>query len=340
MGRVVVGHSNQADTVSIGVTLVTPTTTRRGLYVGATRGRDQNQLLVVTDTDDIAEARDVLEGVLASDRADTPAVAQRRDLGAAAHNPLADASTANAVCRRRWVIPDWFAALQHDTRTRLANAVRSEATDALARLELEDRLIAATNALRSADDRYAPYRDAVEGTSEHVDRARRARSEAQHQLRSVGLGRRKQARHQLQLAEHQVDAAEARLKNLTDIAAPFRVERTRAAEDARRARSALSNHDLFARLNDHAGHATVLRDRAAALDTWARWADGLDVEPAELATTVHTLTADWRLDPDGHYRRLADAIQRWARSTGQRLDPPLRGPEVIAPSRGGLSLGR
>jgi hypothetical protein len=240
----------------------------------------------------------------------------------------------------RWAIPDWFAALQHDTRTRLASAVRSEATDVLARLELEDRLIAATNTLRSADDRYAPDRDAVEGAGEDVDRARRARSEAQRQVGSAGLRRRKQARHQLQLAEHQVDVTEAALKNLTDIAAPFRVERTRAAEDAQRARTALSNHDLFARLNDHAGNATVLRDRATALDTWARWAEGLDVEPAELATTVHTLTADWRLDPDGHYRSLADAIQTWARSTGQRLDPPLRGPEVIAPSRGGTGLGR
>jgi len=246
------------------------------------------------------------------------------------------------MCWPRWVIPDWFDALQHDTRTRLASAVRSEATDALARLELEDRLIAATNALRSADDRYAPHRDAVEGASEHVDRARRARSEAQHQVESAGLRRRKQARHQLQLAEHQVDVAEAALTNLIDIAAPFRVESARAAENAQRARSALSNHDLFTRLNDHSGHATVLRDRAAALDTWARWAEGLDVEPSELATTVHTLTAGWRLDPDGHYRSLADAIQTWARAIGQRLDPPLRGPEVVANSRGGpgLSLGR
>jgi hypothetical protein len=138
-----------------------------------------------------------------------------------------------------------------------------------------------------------------------LDRAGRARSEAQHQVGSAGLRRRKQARHQLQLAEHQVDVAEAALKNVTDIAAPFRDERTWAAEDARRARSALSNHDLFARLKDHAGHATVLRHRAAALDTWARWAEGLDVEPSELATTVHTLTADWRLDHDGHYRSLA-----------------------------------
>ena len=45
-----------------------------------TRGRDTNQLLVVTDTADLAEARDVLDGVLAHDRADIPAVTQRREL--------------------------------------------------------------------------------------------------------------------------------------------------------------------------------------------------------------------------------------------------------------------
>ena len=36
-------------------------TTHRGLYVGATRGRDENRIHVITDTDDLAEARDVLE---------------------------------------------------------------------------------------------------------------------------------------------------------------------------------------------------------------------------------------------------------------------------------------
>ena len=42
--------ATKADTVDVGIDLVTPATTHRGLYVGVTRGRDENLLLVVTDT--------------------------------------------------------------------------------------------------------------------------------------------------------------------------------------------------------------------------------------------------------------------------------------------------
>ena len=62
------------------MSLVSAVTTRRGLYVAATRGRDDNLLCVVTDSDDVAEARDALETILAFDRADIPAVTQRRTL--------------------------------------------------------------------------------------------------------------------------------------------------------------------------------------------------------------------------------------------------------------------
>jgi len=80
LGYAATEHGNQADTVDIGIDLVSPATTHRGLYVGMTRGRDTNQLLVVTDTSDLGDARNVIEGVIAHDRADIPAVTQRREL--------------------------------------------------------------------------------------------------------------------------------------------------------------------------------------------------------------------------------------------------------------------
>lgn len=64
--------------VSLGV--VTPATSHRGLYVAVTRGRQENQLLVVADG--VEHARDVLEQVLTNDRADIPAIVQRRHLAA------------------------------------------------------------------------------------------------------------------------------------------------------------------------------------------------------------------------------------------------------------------
>ncbi len=80
LGYAATEHGNQGDTVTVGIELATVATTQRGLYVGVTRGREDNKILVVTEGHDLAEARDILERILASDRADIPATTQRRRL--------------------------------------------------------------------------------------------------------------------------------------------------------------------------------------------------------------------------------------------------------------------
>jgi hypothetical protein len=80
LGYAATAHGHQWDTVDVGIVLVTAATNHRSLYVGATRGRQENRLLVVTD--ETQEASEVLEQVLTNDRADTPAVAQRRHMAA------------------------------------------------------------------------------------------------------------------------------------------------------------------------------------------------------------------------------------------------------------------
>jgi hypothetical protein len=88
LGYAATAHGHQGDTVDTGVAIVTEATTHRSLYVGATRGRHENWLLVVTDDDtDPAAARDVLERVLTNDRADIPATVQRRNLAHQAPRP-------------------------------------------------------------------------------------------------------------------------------------------------------------------------------------------------------------------------------------------------------------
>jgi hypothetical protein len=72
LGYAATEHGIQADTVDVAIELVSTATTHRGLYVGATRGRDENRIHILTETQDLAEARDVLETVLSSDRADIP----------------------------------------------------------------------------------------------------------------------------------------------------------------------------------------------------------------------------------------------------------------------------
>ena len=115
LGYAATEHGYQSATVDHSVSLTSAATTRRGLYVAATRGRDQNLLCVVTDTTDVAEARDTLETILAFDRADIPAVTQRRNLSL---QQPADAWRQPSAPAGRCAVPEWFeplrAGLRHD----------------------------------------------------------------------------------------------------------------------------------------------------------------------------------------------------------------------------------
>ncbi len=73
-------HGAQGDTADHSITLATNATSGRNLYVGMTRGRTDNTTLVVTETHDLAEAISILDTAITLDRADLPAVAQRRAL--------------------------------------------------------------------------------------------------------------------------------------------------------------------------------------------------------------------------------------------------------------------
>jgi ATP-dependent exoDNAse (exonuclease V) alpha subunit len=72
LGYAATEHGNQGDTTHTAIELVTDTTSRRGLYVGATRGRTENLMLLVTESHDLDEARDTLERVLTNDHVDLP----------------------------------------------------------------------------------------------------------------------------------------------------------------------------------------------------------------------------------------------------------------------------
>lgn len=80
LGYAATEPGNQSDTQDRSITVATGSTTGRGLYVGMTRGREANHVLVVTDTNDLGAARDLLERVITCDRADVPAVTRREQL--------------------------------------------------------------------------------------------------------------------------------------------------------------------------------------------------------------------------------------------------------------------
>jgi len=101
LGYAATEMGTQSDTVTASLELASPARTCRNLYVAMTRGRQDNTVCVITETHDPCEARDVLDAILAIDRADIPAITQRRTLASQdrhLHRQLSAAagSTANS----------------------------------------------------------------------------------------------------------------------------------------------------------------------------------------------------------------------------------------------------
>lgn len=213
LGYAATAHGHQGDTVDVSYTLITPGTSHRALYVGATRGRTANHLAVVTDEPDLATARDILEYALATDQADVPAIAVRReldDLGRqiepeqgdpldAAHQAVHDAMDAaqpyeDAVdAARRDVI---------DARSDLAGLERQhDRAGLIGRRRLREPISEARLSLKRAQERHdlavehaQPYRDALAAVTTDRDALAATRQREQLRRRLDDLQRRAPSR--------------------------------------------------------------------------------------------------------------------------------------------------
>ncbi|MGQ0617677.1 MAG: MobF family relaxase, partial [Acidimicrobiia bacterium] len=195
LGYAATAHGHQGDTVDRSYTLITPSTSHRALYVGATRGRQSNRLLVGTEEPNLDAARDTLEHVLTNDRTDIPAVARRRDLaerGRAAPQPSVDPLEA----AERAVIRAVAAARPFETEVAERRSVLSSARAELRALEAQHRdagplgkrrlrvpLAAAVDAVAEASDAYdlgveaaAPTQRALADAVGQRDRLQAARA--------------------------------------------------------------------------------------------------------------------------------------------------------------------
>lgn len=167
LGYAGTAHTCQGDTVDISLAVITTATTHRSLYVAATRGREENQLLVVTDDAGLA-AEDVLEQILVNDRVDTPAVAQRRDrgrqvpgLGALeAEQVVSQARAAYREARAR--------AAPHVDEAALAEKELREARIALQRAEAEAARVPVWRRRRPPDVVSLAARDVARATERHA----------------------------------------------------------------------------------------------------------------------------------------------------------------------------
>jgi hypothetical protein len=334
LGYAATEHGYQSDTVDFSVSLSSATSTRRGLYVAATRGRDENLLCVVTDSDDVAEARDVLEGVLAVDRADIPAVTQRRALAhqTRGHEPDAPAGAAAARC----LIPDWFEPLHQQALGDLAVAKARQAQLAAERERLHCAVAAAERELARVDAATCRQRQRLAAFETHADRAGRERAAVQQPLDHIGLRQRQRARRQLAAADNRAEWANHQLDQARAEARPHVARYELAVATVNDARAALHHHYLDARRDPHTpSQVSEPEQRRDALDTWRRWAAGGTVD-ANLLSTVDKLITNTGPQAN-HSRALGQVIQQWAAGADIDLptpEPPRLTRQIAAPDLG------
>jgi len=231
LGYAATEHGYQSETATISICLASPITTRRGLYVAAIRGRDQNIIRVITDTDDVAEARAILEGVLASDRADIPAVTQRHTLAAQDRRPARPAPPLTPRCE----IPDWFDGLLAGARADLARRRGQEASARAQRVALAGELADADMMLQHVDAETDPDRYVLALAEQRAQQARQTHTAAIDERHQVSWRQRRATREVVAATEHRARSTDTRLERTRSSTAGS-VERYQRALDEQRER--------------------------------------------------------------------------------------------------------
>ncbi len=277
LGYAATEHGWQSDTVDTAIALTSPATTRRGLYVAATRGHDDNILCVVTASDDVAEARDVLEAILAADRADVPATTQRRTLAQTTPRQLTPAApTPTPRCE----IPDWFSTVLADAQHALLDAQTREAQRAARRAEATAAADLADTVLAQVATATAADRGALHHAEARAVDARRRHTATAHRLDTAPRRHHRTLRHELHIAEHQLDRAEDYLERTRQRTAPAIERHTQAVADQRDAHEHLRTCETIDRLDAMLPSVGEQRVHVQALTTWKHWAEGHDVPNA------------------------------------------------------------
>ena len=286
LGYAATEHGWQSDTVDAAIALVSPATSRRGLYVAATRGRDDNEICVVTDSRDVAEARDILEAIVAVDRADIPATTQRRTLAqsvARADTPAPPEPTP------RCEIPDWFPTVLDDARRALHDAEARDAEQAARRAQATAVAATVDEVLADVAAATAVDRDALRHAETRAAAARRHHDAAHYRYDTAPRRHRRGPRRDLDVAEQQLDRAEHYLERTRQRTAPAVERHARALAEQRHAHEQLRNCDTTELLDSMTPSVGDHRLHVHALTTWHRWAQGHHVPDRAIHLTHNVL---------------------------------------------------
>ena len=313
LGYATTEYGTQSGTETASVTLATPATTGRGLYVAITRGQHDNRVYVVTDTHDIAEARDVLEGIVASDRADIPATTHRRQLAEQDRQP--------PPLHPRCQLPDWFHELRDEAAAACRDARQALDDSTATRRRLLDAVAVAEQHIAVANQLCAPFGDACDASRDAVKQAEAAERDAQQRLDQSGLRGRRHARTELADANETVAGTRQLLAAAQEKARDPHSLRAVARDQIESARAELRTHDMYDRWRYLPEHLQAAREHLDALDVWRDWAYGKPVDTDRLVEAVRSLQEHATHQPDDGTRLLADATHRWATKEGIEIQP-------------------
>jgi hypothetical protein len=327
LGYAATEPGNQSDTATRSLTLATAATTGRGLYVAATRGRDANLILVVTDSHDLRDAVDTLEQILASDRADIPATSVRRELAAAV--PPAP------VLEPRCVVPDWLHDLHHGAGAALAEALARVDAEQRADNQIQQRIDELARQLQQIAPNCAPHDHALADVNHDLEHARRHHRQAERNLADSGYLRRRAARIEIAEAAEQVTAASTALADLTRRAQPLLDQRKQLRSELERLHVHANGRSLLRGLDQNEDRVHAAEQTTSALDVWKEWAIGRPVHPARLVDAA----AHLRMSQGADQVALSGPLVGWLEQQGIVQSQPAieRTPPRIEPP--GVEIG-
>ena len=314
LGYAATEYGTQSGTETASVTLATPATTGRGLYVAITRGQQDNRAYVVTDTHDLAEARDVLEAIVTSDRADVPATVQRRHLAQYDHQP--------PRLQPRCQVPDWYHDLRDEAGVEYRQAREALEDSNIARQRLLDAVEVAGQLFATTNATCAPFDARIEIAADAFKQAAAGQRAAEQRLEKSGLRSRRDARTELAAANQTVASTSELFAVSREQSREPHARRNLARKQIETARADLRNHDIYEKWRYLPEHLAAAEKHVDALDTWHDWATGKPVTQEHLLEAVTTLHENSAHQPDNGTRHLADVIHEWAKQHGLELTTP------------------
>ncbi len=275
LGYAATEMGTQSDTVTASLHLASHATTCRNLYVAMTRGRQNNTVCVITKTHDITEARDVLDTVLAIDRADTPATTQRRTLAAQ-----------DRQLHPRCQIPEWFDTLRATNIDELDQAWEQYNREQQKAADRDQQITAAKRQYTRVTQYAQPFDDDATAANTALDTAKDRQQKLNAQLATAKRRERRILKPALAIAEQHLHTATLRRDQAVTAAEPARAlvsQAARALSDLR------DDQRLYAPLFADLERINVLQDRVDALDTWRQWANGHQVTPTRIKEMNNSL---------------------------------------------------